>query len=139
MSVQSVVFPQRLCGTLADDDARSHGVAGSHTRHDAAIGDSEILDILNATVDIQHRFIVPCRVAGLRREKIPSSLWPRAQVMALMLDPPPSTFPIDKGMPRPLRWGLQQQHADVGILGQAALYDRPKRARSTDDEVVLRL
>jgi hypothetical protein len=35
---------QNLCGALTDDDAKSHGVAGSYARHDRAIGDTEVFD-----------------------------------------------------------------------------------------------
>src|SRR6516164_205098 len=35
-------------------------------------------------------------------KKSQSLLWPRAQTIALMLDPPPSTFPIPKERARPL-------------------------------------
>src|SRR5215472_15984036 len=39
-------------------------------------------------------------------KKSQSLLWPRAQTIALMLDPPPSTFPMPRGMARPLRCGF---------------------------------
>jgi hypothetical protein len=42
-----VVTPQDFSGTFADDDSGSHGVAGGHTRHDGAIGDSKILDSID--------------------------------------------------------------------------------------------
>jgi hypothetical protein len=36
--------PDDLCGTLADDDAGRHGVAGGHARHDRPIGDTQVFD-----------------------------------------------------------------------------------------------
>ncbi len=89
-----------------------------------------------------------------KKKKNPQSfLWPRAQAIMLMLDPPPSTLPMFSGMERPL-WvrarpagerpvvlaadvqgplacihdarhivataGLQQEDADLGVLGQSA-------------------
>src|SRR5215510_5069162 len=39
-------------------------------------------------------------------KKSQSLLWPRAQIIALMLDPPPKPFPIPKEMARPLSQGF---------------------------------
>jgi len=49
-------------------------------------------------VDIEHRLIVPCWVAGLRREEIPIVLVSACPSHPLMLDPPPSTLPIFSSM-----------------------------------------
>jgi hypothetical protein len=50
-----VVTPQEFSGTFADDQARSHGVAGGHTRHDGAIVDSEILDSIDLKFGVHNR------------------------------------------------------------------------------------
>jgi hypothetical protein len=50
-----MVAPQYLSSALADDDARSHGVAGGHTRQDGTIGDSEIFDSIDLKFGVDHR------------------------------------------------------------------------------------
>jgi len=49
-----VVTPQDFSSTFADDDAGSHGVAGGHTRHDGAIGDSEILNSIDLKLGVHN-------------------------------------------------------------------------------------
>ena len=61
-----VVTPQEFSGTFADDDARRHGVAGSHTRHDRAIGDSEILDSINLKFGVHNGHGISPHFCGTR-------------------------------------------------------------------------
>jgi hypothetical protein len=41
---------QDLCGTLADDDAGSHGVAGGDVGHDGAVRDAKVVDAINLEI-----------------------------------------------------------------------------------------
>jgi hypothetical protein len=50
---------QNLSGTLANDDARRHGVAGCDARHNGAVSDAKIIDPvdLEGAVDHRHRVV----------------------------------------------------------------------------------
>jgi hypothetical protein len=40
----TVLVPQGFRGTLTDDDAGSHGIAGGHARHDRAVCNAKVFD-----------------------------------------------------------------------------------------------
>src|SRR5260221_10709034 len=52
---QPVLVPQGFRGTLADDDAGSHGVAGRHARHDRAIRDAKVFDSIDLKLGVYDR------------------------------------------------------------------------------------
>src|SRR5260370_17353120 len=49
-------LPDHLTGTLADNHAGRHGVAGSDARHDGSVSDTKVLDSVDfeATVHYRH-------------------------------------------------------------------------------------
>jgi hypothetical protein len=49
-----VCSPQHLCGTLADDDAGSHGVAGRYARHNRPIRDAKVVDSVDFEIAVNH-------------------------------------------------------------------------------------
>src|ERR1700722_18798357 len=40
----AVFLPEDFSGAFADDDARSHGIAGGHARHDRAVCNAKVFD-----------------------------------------------------------------------------------------------
>jgi hypothetical protein len=62
-----VLVPQGFRGTLADDDARSHGIAGGHARHDRAVCNAKVFDPidLKLTVYDRHRIAPHLRCTRL--------------------------------------------------------------------------
>jgi hypothetical protein len=64
------------------------------------------MPIFEAAINIEHRLIIPCRVSSFGCKEIPVALCPRARTITLMLDPPPTIRPIDKGTERPLILGF---------------------------------
>src|SRR5262245_47104897 len=57
----------------------------------------------HSAVDIQHGLIVPSRVGRLRSEEIPIVLVAARPSHQVDAGPPPSNFPIGRGIARPLR------------------------------------
>jgi hypothetical protein len=56
--------PQDLCGTLANDDAGSHRVAGCHAWHDGPIRDTKVCDTIDFEFAINHRHGVLAHLGG---------------------------------------------------------------------------
>ena len=50
-----MVASQCLCGAFADDDARSHGIAGGHARHDRAICNAKVFDPIDLKLTVYDR------------------------------------------------------------------------------------
>jgi hypothetical protein len=46
--------PQNICGTLADDDAGSHRVAGCHAWHDRPICNTKVFESIDFKAAINH-------------------------------------------------------------------------------------
>jgi hypothetical protein len=67
MQSNLVYNPQDLSRTFADDDARGHGVASCHARHDRAIGNAKVVNSINLeiVVDNRHRIATHLGGAGL--------------------------------------------------------------------------
>src|ERR1700722_8319995 len=47
-----VLVPQGFRGTLADDDAGSHGIAGGHARHDRAVCNAKVFDPIDLKLTV---------------------------------------------------------------------------------------
>jgi len=58
--------PHDLCGTLANDDAWSHGVAGCHAWHDRPIRNTQIFDSIDFKIAINHGHGVSSHLGGTR-------------------------------------------------------------------------
>jgi hypothetical protein len=58
--------PQLLSGTFADDDAGSHGIAGSHARHDRAVCDAKFLDSIDLKLAVYDRQGIAPHFRGTR-------------------------------------------------------------------------
>src|SRR5258708_28303806 len=69
---QLVSVPQGFSGTLADDDAGSHGVAGRHARHDRAIGDAKVFDSIDLELGVYHRHRIAPHFRGTRLMEVSS-------------------------------------------------------------------
>jgi hypothetical protein len=62
-----VLVAQGFCGTLADDDAGSHGISGGHARHDRGVCDAQIFDSIDPKLAVydRHRIAPHFRGTGL--------------------------------------------------------------------------
>jgi hypothetical protein len=72
----------------------------------AVFGIRRAVPVLDAAIDLQHRLVVPRASPASAAKKSQSLRCPCAHNITLMLEPPPSTFPIDNGIDRPLTFGL---------------------------------
>src|SRR5258707_8281687 len=58
--------PQLLSGTLADDDAGSHGIAGGHSRHDRAVCNTKVFDPIDLKLTVYDRHRIASHFRGTR-------------------------------------------------------------------------
>src|SRR6201991_5317923 len=74
----------------------------------APFGIRRSLPILDPALDLEHALIRPRVIAGLGGEMVPVALVTARpdQIITLMLDPPPSTLPMDQSSDRPFRFGF---------------------------------
>jgi hypothetical protein len=61
--LNSVLLLQFLSATLADNDARRHGIAGRNRRHHRAIGDAQALQAIDLQFPVDDRHIVAAHLA----------------------------------------------------------------------------
>src|ERR1700694_6328281 len=64
--LEPVLIPQGFCGTLADDDAGSHGIAGGHARHDRAVCDAKVFDSIDLKLAVYDRHRIAPHFRGTR-------------------------------------------------------------------------
>src|SRR5258708_172433 len=55
-----------LRSALADDDARSHSIAGSHSRHDRPISNAKIVNSIDLEVVVYYRHRIVAHLGGAR-------------------------------------------------------------------------
>jgi hypothetical protein len=60
------MVPQGFGGTLADDDAGSHGVAGGHAWHDRAVCNAKVFDPIDLKLTVYDRHLIAPHFRGTR-------------------------------------------------------------------------
>src|SRR6476661_5636711 len=66
LCLQFVFLPEDFRGTLADDDAGSHGIAGGHARHDRAVCNAKVFDPVDLKLTVYDRHRIAPRFRGTR-------------------------------------------------------------------------
>src|SRR5215510_54814 len=64
--LQHMVVAQNLCGTLADDDAGSHGIACGHSWHHGTICDAKVFDSIHLKLGVDNRHRISSHLRGTR-------------------------------------------------------------------------
>src|SRR5882762_8645588 len=63
---QFVFLLEHFCGTFADDDAGSHGIAGGHARHDRAVRNAKVFDPIDLKLTVYDRHRIAPHFRGTR-------------------------------------------------------------------------
>jgi hypothetical protein len=61
-----VFLSEDFCGTLADDDAGRHGIAGGHARHNRAVCNAKVFDPIDFKLTVYDRHRIAPHFRGTR-------------------------------------------------------------------------